>query len=194
MEGFLKIIRKITVPPVFAAVLLITVYIAETSFFGSIWQLVGALFFLSILPTLAYPMQGCFPKYRDRGREGQRSLAMIFSFVGYLLGTAAAFAFSAPAELKIIYLEYLLCGIGMLLLNKVFKIKASGHACGIVGPVIMLFYFRMYIPAALGILLILPVYISSVRTKQHTVSQLIVGSCIPAVMLAIISLVKLLIG
>ena len=107
---------------------------------------VGALFFLSIFPTLAYPLQRCFKKYKDRGREGQRSLAMIFSFVGYLLGTVMAFVFSAPIEVKIIYIEYLLCGIGMVLLNKVFKVKASGHACGIVGPVLMFFTLDCIFP------------------------------------------------
>ena len=88
--------------------------------------------------------------------------------------------------LKIIYLEYLLCGIGMLLLNKAFKVKASGHACGIVGPMLLFIYFGLYIPAIVGTVLVLPVYISSVRTKQHTLPQLIGGSAIPAVVLLMI--------
>ena len=190
MEKFFKIIRKITIPPVFAATLLIIVYISHTNYFGSVWHLVGALFFLTVLPTLAYPLQKYIPKYKDRGREGQRSLAMIFSFLGYLLGTVVAFIFSAPTELKIIYLEYLLCGIGMLLLNKAFKVKVSGHACGIVGPVLLFVYFGLYIPAIVGTALVLPVYISSVRTKQHTLPQLIGGSAIPAVVLLMIVIFK----
>lgn len=194
MEKVFKIIRKITIPPVFAAALLIIVYITHTNYFGSIWHLFGALLFLSVLPTLAYPLQRFFKKYKDRGREGQRSLAMIFSFAGYLLGTLTAFVFSAPIELKIIYLEYLLCGIGMLLLNKVFKIKASGHACGIVGPVLLLSYFRLYIPAIIGAVLIIPVYISSIRTKRHSPAQLICGSIIPAVVLLTIVLVRFMLS
>jgi len=186
MEKFFKIIRKVTIPPVFAAALLIIIYIAHTSYFGNVWRLLGSLFFLSILPTLAYPLQKYISKYKDRGREGQRSLAMIFSFAGYLLATVTAFAASAPTELKIICLEYLLCGVGILLLNKVLKIKASGHACGIVGPILLSLYFRLFIPAIAGAALILPVYISSVRTKQHTLPQLIGGSVIPAVVLSVI--------
>lgn len=186
MEKLFKLIRRITIPPVFAAALLIIVYVSHTNDFGSVWHLVGALFFLTILPTLAYPLQRFFKQYKDRGREGQRSLAMIFSFAGYLLGTIVAFIFSAPIELKIIYLEYLLCGIGMLLLNKAFKVKASGHACGIVGPMLLFIYFGLYIPAIVGTVLVLPVYISSVRTKQHTLPQLIGGSAIPAVVLLMI--------
>ena len=174
----------------FAAALLIIVYISHANYFGSTWHLVGALFFLTVLPTLAYPLQKYIPKYKDRAREGQRSLAMIFSFLGYLLGTVVAFIFSAPTELKIIYLEYLLCGIGMLLLNKAFKVKVSGHACGIVGPVLLFVYFGLYIPAIVGTALVLPVYISSVRTKQHTLPQLIGGSAIPAVVLLMIVIFK----
>ncbi len=193
MDKLLKFIRKITIPPVFAAALLVIVYISYANYFGSIWHLLGAFLFLSILPTLAYPLQKHIPKYRDRGREGQRSLAMIFSFAGYLLGTIVAFVFSSPIELKIIYLEYLLCGIGMLLLNKGFKIKASGHACGVVGPVILFLYFGLYIPAIFCAALVLPVYVSSVRTKQHTTPQLIGGSIIPAVVLLIILAIRLLV-
>ncbi len=188
MNKISKVIRIITVPPMFAAVLLITVYIAFSHYYGSIWHLLGGILFLTVLPTLAYPLQKYFAHFKDRGREGQRSLAMIFSFFGYLLGVVVAFAFSAPTQLKIIYLEYLLCGVGMLLLNKVFKIRASGHACGIVGPVIMLLYFGLYIPAIVGTVLIILVYVSSIKTKRHTASQLIVGSVIPAVVLGIVHL------
>lgn len=183
MDKVFKNIRRITIPPVFAAVFMILVYTSHKEYFGNIGHLLGALFFLSVLPTLAYPMQKHISGYKDRGREGQRSLAIIFSFVGYLLGTTTAFVCAAPIELKFIYVEYLLCGIGMLVLNRVFRIKASGHACGIVGPVIMCLYFGLYVPAIIGAALILPVYISSVRTGQHTVPQLFGGSTIPAFVL-----------
>jgi len=183
MDKVFRMIRTITVPPVFAATLLILVYVTHPAYIGSIGHLLGALFFLSVLPTLAYPAQKHIPGFRDRGRAGQRTLAMLFSFGGYLLGTVSAFAFSAPAMLRLIYIQYLLCGIGMLVLNKVFKIKASGHACGSVGPVIMCLYFGLYLPAIIGAALILPVYVSSIRTGQHTLPQLFGGSTIPAFVL-----------
>lgn len=178
MNTLFKTIRKITVPPVFAAILLIIVYIVypDGIHFG---HLIGAIIFLSLLPLLAYPMQKYIPKYKDRGREGQRSLAMIFSFAGYSLGTIVSFLSEAPARLKLIYLEYLLCGIAMLLINKAFHLKASGHACGIVGPVVMLLSFGLLIPAAIGAVIVVPVFISSIRTKQHTLPQLLGGSVIP---------------
>ena len=188
------IIRKITVPPVFAAALLIISYIIYPHYFRSILHMLGGLAFLCILPLLAYPLQKYIPRFKDKGREGQRSLAMIFSAVGYLLGTLVAFITGAPVGLKIIYLEYLLCGIAMLVLNKGLKLKASGHACGIVGPVLLMLYFKMYIPAVVGTLLIFPVYVSSLKTKRHTAPQLIGGSLIPLVSLVIIHLLYFLIA
>ncbi|MBE6564616.1 MAG: hypothetical protein E7655_05040 [Ruminococcaceae bacterium] len=192
MNAISKLIRRFTIPPVFAALLLLVVYAAFPQDNGGIGHLLCGIFFLSVLPALAYPLQKHFAHFKDRGREGQRSLAMIFSFVGYLLGTVVSFVLSAPVRLKLLYCEYLLCGVGMLLLNKVFAVKASGHACGVVGPVIMLFYFGLYLPALIGIACILPVYVSSVKTKSHTVRQLVIGSAIPAVVLALLVSVQTL--
>lgn len=186
MDTLSKITRKITVPPVFAALLLITVYIAFPDGIGSVWHLLGAIFFLTVLPLLAYPFQKYIPKFRDRGREGQRSLAMLFSFTGYAVGTIVAYIASAPARLKMIYLEYLLCGIAMLVINKAFHLKASGHACGIVGPVAMLCFFGLLIPAVVGTAIIVPVFLSSIKTKQHTLPQLMGGSAIPLAVLLIL--------
>lgn len=182
------LIRKITIPPVFATLLLVLVYSFYPTHFGNIWQLFLGVIFLAVLPVLAYPMQKYIPKFKDKGRDGQRTLAMIFSFVGYLLGTIVAFACSTPDELKVVYLEYLLCGIAILIFNKVFKLKASGHTCGIVGPVLLLAYFKQYIAALAGAVLIIPVFISSVKTKRHTPKQLVGGSLIPLAVLCIVVL------
>lgn len=193
MNKIFLMIRRITVPPTFAAVLLILGYLIYPEFFGSVWQLVGGLGFICVLPLLAYPLQKYIPYFKDKGRAGQRSLAMIFSAVGYLFATLIAFLTRAPIEYKIICLEYLFCGISMLVINKVFKLKASGHACGIVGPVLMMIYFKMFIPAAVCALLIIPVFISSVKTKQHSAYQLVGGGFIPLAVLCCIQLVLWLI-
>ena len=179
-------IRKITIPPVFAVVVLLAVYFSYAELVGSVWHMLVGVVFLAILPTLAYPFQKYIPGFKDKGRDGQRSLAMIFSFAGYLLGTLVAFLFQAPVIVKIIYLEYLFCGISMLVFNKVFKLKASGHACGVIGPVLMMAYFKLYIPAAVCALFAIPVFIASVHTKRHTMMQLLGGSVIPLVMLVLV--------
>ena len=172
-------IRKLTVPPVFAALMLIITYVAHPEYYGSFWHFAAGIVFLAVLPVLAYPLQKYIPKFRSKGREGQRTIAMLFSAAGYFLGTGISFLYNSPIQLKIIYLEYLLCGILILLFNKLLRLRASGHACGIVGPVLLLAYLKLYIPAIIGTVLIIPVFVSSVKTKRHTVFQLIAGSIIP---------------
>ena len=187
MYALSKIVRRFTVPPVFAILLMTAVYITHPEYIGAFWQLPVSILFLAVLPTLAYPLQRFIPHFKDGGRKAQRTLAMIFSFLGYLGGTVLSFITAAPAKLKLIFFEYLLCGILMIVLNKLLHIKASGHACGVVGPVLMLFYLGIIVPAVICAALVIPVYVSSVKTKQHTVCQLVVGSLIPAVNLAILS-------
>lgn len=185
MEKAFRVIRVITVPPVFALALLLTVYFRQPGVFASAWQLVCAILFLSALPVLGYPLQRYIPYFRDKGREGQRSLAMICSASGYLLGFVTTLMTQASHALAAIYLEYLLCGIAMLVFNRCFHLRASGHACGIVAPVLLLAAFRLYAAAFLGALLIIPVLLSSVRTGRHSAPQLLGGCLIAAVCMAL---------
>ena len=193
MNKFFLAIRAVTAPHIFALMLLTLLFIAHPSYLGSVWFFVAGVFCLTVLPMLAYPLQRFIPGFKSRGREGQRTLAMIFSALGYVIGVVIAFAFGAPRELKMVFVEYLLCGISILISSKVFKKKASGHACGIVGPVAMLIYLGLYIPAAVCAVLTIPVYVSSIKTRRHTPSELILGSIIPVAMLAIVHLVFLVI-
>ena len=185
MNKIFLAIRAMTAPHFFALLLLTLLYVLHPSYFGSIWMLIAGIFCLTVLPILAYPLQKFIPPFKDKGRDGQRKLAIIFSFIGYLLGTLIVFIFNAPIEAKMLFVEYLLCGICIFISDKVFKFKSSGHACGIVGPIAMLVYLGLYIPAAVGALISVPVYISSVKTKRHTIIQLVIGSLIPILMLVI---------
>lgn len=188
MRKLFHIFRILTVPPIFAIAFMLTVYFTRPDGFISVSQLICGLFFLGILPILGYPLQKYIPPFRDKGREGQRTLAMIFSASGYLLGTLTAFAAQAPLALCTVYLEYLLCGIAILIFNKGFNLKASGHACGIIGPVLLFIDFKMYVPAVIGGLFVIPVLVSSVKTKRHTIPQLIGGCFIAVVCLILIEL------
>lgn len=136
------------------------------------------VFFIGILPVLSYPLQRFIPGFKGKGRDGQRSLAMVFSVAGYVIGCILAWIFNAPYTVILIYLDYLLSGILIAVFNKLFHLKASGHACGIVGPIAMLVYFGLFIPAAIGALLTVLVFISSIKMKRHTFLQLVGGSAI----------------
>lgn len=175
MNKVYKVIRVATVPPLIALLLFITLGLYnEISWIDA---LLGVLF-IGILPILAYPAQRFIPYFKDKGREGQRNLAIIFAVVGYIVGCTLALIFNAPAKVVLIYLDYLLSGILIAVFNKLFNLRASGHACGIVGPVAMLIYFGLYIPAIIGLVLTVLVFISSIGMKRHTLLQLIGGSLI----------------
>lgn len=174
-DKFYLFLRKITIPPVFAIVFLLVTYFLQPALIGRPLNLILGLFFLGVLPVLGYPLQKYIPYFKDKGRDGQRHLAMIFSSAGYLLGTLSAFLTKAPSSLYAIYMEYLFCGIVILVVNKVFHLKASGHSCGISGPVLLFLYFKMYLPAIIGTIFIIPIIVSSIRTKRHTGKQLLGG-------------------
>ena len=180
--GFMKklgmIIRKITIPPVFALVLLISVCLSNLNNIRILLHAIEGVIFIAIFPVLAYPLQKHIPAYKDKGREGQRSLAIIFSFAGYSIAVIIAFLFKAPEIIKFIYLNYLFCGFSILLCDIVFKVKASGHACGVTGPLITMVYFKLYIPAIICALFAIPVFIASIYTKRHTPLQVLGGAII----------------
>lgn len=179
-----KIIRVITVAPVMAAVALSILFILRPGMFNGTADFVMALVFLTVLPLLAYPVQPLIPYFKDKGREGQRLLAIIMAVAGYIGGIIYALARPVSKELLIVYLVYLFSGILIFILNKVIKIKASGHACGVAGPVSYLVYFLGWY-ALSGIAVLALVYWASVRMKRHTLKQLIAGSVIPVAALVI---------
>ncbi len=183
MNKLYKIVRILTIPPILAAFLFLT--LGGFGIMEWVDALLGILF-IGILPVLSYPLQPVLPYFKHKGREGQRNLAIIFSVLGYILGCVLALCFGAPKDTVLfIYLDYLISGVLIALFNKVFKLRASGHACGLVGPVAMILYFSitrahyyMLIPAGVGLLLTVPVFISSIKMKRHTFPQLLGGSAI----------------
>lgn len=187
MNVFYKIIRIATIPPIMTAALFIIL-----GFYGIMnWldSLLGILF-IGVLPVLSYPLQRFIPYYKDKGRDGQRNLAIVFSVAGYIIGCLLALIFKAPVNTVVfIYLDYLLSGILIALFNKLFHLKASGHACGIVGPIAMMAYFGLYIPAIIGAVLTVFVFISSIGLKRHTLLQLLGGSAITVSVLIFLSLI-----
>lgn len=161
-----------------ALMLLITLYITKEQFFGTPLNLALAITFLVVLPFLAYPIQPLVPGFRGKGREGQRNLAMWMSSLGYICGLATALFLPVSKYLLIIYLTYLISGVSLVLLNKVFKIKASGHACGVAGPIFSLIYFLG--PWVLfGIFLLAAVFWASLSMKRHDKSELLIGTTVP---------------
>lgn len=188
MNKIFLTIRKITVAPIMAIVMLVILQIFCPDVFQSISLFLCSICFLGIVPILAYPMQRFFPYFKEKGREGQRSLAMIFAVIGYIFGVLTCLITNSSIDLIIIYLEYLLSGVLILICNKVVHIRISGHACGVVGPIALLAYFGRYISAFVGCFMAALVYLASIKTKRHTAWQLIGGSIVPIVSLFVLCL------
>ena len=179
MEKIAKIVRYATVAPAMALMALVVMLCFKPVIFGGFAEFILAVFFLVILPLLAYPLQKFLPHFKDLGRDGQRSLAMIFAVAGYCFGCIANFFMASSKAMWIIYLEYLLSGLCIFIFNKCFGLKASGHACGAAGPAALLCCFGIYFFAAVGVLLTALVWWASIKTERHTLKQLIGGTAIP---------------
>lgn len=174
--------RIITVAPLMAlATLLILQFCTPAVTGGWLYTALG-ITFLSVLPALAYALQPLIPYFRKKGREGQRDLAIIMSVVGYVGSTVTAFVLDAPDKLRILFVTYLLSGLLMLILNKAVKVRSSGHACGVAGPIFYLIFIYGWM-GLLGLPLLALTYWSSLKMKRHTASELIIGTLIPLVSL-----------
>ena len=178
-----KIVRVATIPSAAACAALCAIYTYDRALIGSLANFLLAILFLGILPMLAYPLQPFIPHFKDKGREGQRNLAMAFAFLGYVLGCSVNIFMSAPEFLWIFYLDYLLSGIGIIIFNKLFGLRASGHGCGVAGPIACLAYLGIYPAAVAGALIYTASCWASIKMKRHTWQQFIGGSLIPITVL-----------
>jgi len=180
MKTLAKAIRILTVPPIMALVALSIIYIVSPDVFGGLMNYIAILIFITVLPFLAYPLQPIMPGFRGKGREGQRNLALLMTFLGYVSGLIYSITTHVPKGLLILFLSYFLSGIVLILINKVIKIKASGHICGVVGPVLFLSYFVG--PLMLFSALLIPIVgWACLYLKRHTISQMIWGGCVSSV-------------
>lgn len=178
MSKLAKAVRVITVAPFMAILALTLLYCIRPELYISGRHYGAALLFLGILPFLAYPIHALIPKLRATGREGQRNLAILMAVSGYILGILSSIFFNVPGAIAFIYICYFLSGLGILVFNKQLKIKASGHSCGVTGPILLLVYFLG--PKALwGLVVLLLACWASLYIKRHTLKQLAWGCLIP---------------
>ncbi len=187
MKKLTYAIRVITVAPFMALVMLLILYFRDPMLFGSLAEFLLLVLFLVVLPLLAYPLQPLIKRFKYKGREGQRTLALIFAVAGYFLGCLFAALLGAPQNVWFIYLSYMLSGSFVALFNKVFHFRASGHACGVSGPFMLLVYFGQPI-GYIGFAVLVLVWAVSLYMKRHTTAQIVVGALIPFAALGILML------
>lgn len=186
-EKIANLIRIITVAPIMALVLLLILFLRAPLMFENTFTFVMNVVFLVVIPLLAYPLQPFFKKFKDDGREGQRKLAMYSAVAGYVGGLIFAIASGANKDILVIYITYLISGSLVALINKVLHFRASGHACGVAGPFLLLIYFGQPI-GYLGIGVLVITWLASLYMKRHTWLQLLAGNLIPFVSLAVVTI------
>lgn len=169
-------VRIVSVPPVMVGVLLILLFTLREDVFASGWEFAASLGGLTVLPVLAYPVSVMIPALREKGREGQRSLAMYFSTVGYV----AVFVYGLIAQvgtgLMHIYAGYLFSVIIILVGNKVFKVRISGHACSVSGPLVYSGYFLGLWGILVGVVCWIVILWASLVMKRHTFREFVFGT------------------
>ncbi len=181
------IIRTITTAPVTAFLLLVILELLNADFFASVTHFILHVIFLCALPALSYLFTRTIPALKARGRNFERNLAIIFSVAGYAGSFITAVLFKGAVIEKILAATYLFSAAATALCT-LFKFKSSGHACSLSGPAAMLCYAAS--PwFALCFLLLIPIFVSSLRLNRHTFAQLIAGTLIPIAAMAIAILI-----
>lgn len=178
-----RVIRGVTAPPFCALCLLLMLFFFSPGFYYSVSNFAFAIVYLFFLPVLAYPVSLVFKFSKDSFRNNQRKLAVIFSVIGYaaLLCMVLTNGFN-NGEL-VIYLNYVISGALIAITSAIPHCKASGHACGVAGPLASLVYFVSPWFLIPGAVILGAVFWSSLKLKRHNLPQLIAGSAISALVI-----------
>lgn len=177
------LIRVITLPPLMAAAALIILRWRLGLFPGI--SLTMGIFFLSVLPMMAYPFCFAVPALRKKGRPMQRKMAVYFSVAGYLFGTVYCLLQGLRGMEVRVFLTYLFSGVVIAVCSSCFHFKCSGHASGMAGPITLL-GMQVSPICFLGYGLLAPVFSSSIKLQRHTREELVAGALTPAALLILL--------
>ena len=175
-DGLAKVIRILSVPPVMAVVMVLLVRLVRPALFGAPADFWLSLLFLAAVPVLAYPVSWLVPSLRARGRDGQRTLAFVFAFIGYVCGVLYALLYRRGSGLLMLFLIYFFSALVLTVFNKALHIRASGHASSVTGPIGFLCAAVGGWFCLLGAFLFGVILWASVRIKRHTIPEFLLGS------------------
>lgn len=169
--------RILTVPPILATVFLSVLWYRSGEVYHSISEFLFSVFFLGIMPVLAYAVHFIVPSFREKGRTLQRTITFIFTLAGYLAAFLYGIFTNVGVGLQMIYCAYFFAVVFLSAMNYIFKKKASGHACSFIEPAIMLLLFSLPWWAVLFIVLGMISVWSSLCLKRHQPKELFWGGC-----------------
>lgn len=173
---FAEFIRIITLPATLVLAMIIVLAESPSAIFLNGWDTAIGIFALVIFPILAYPLQPLIPSLKNQGRKGQRTLAFITSIIGYIIGVLYAFIARRSQSYKFIMLSYLIAVVILAIFNKLIKIRASGHACGITGPLLFLTFFKGRAWFVICLLVMAVSFWASLYLKRHKPKDLFYGA------------------
>lgn len=165
-----KTIRAISVPPIVVTIMAVALFLLKTT---TLTETLFLFLFLGFIPFLSYPLSFILKK---RSRDEVRKLAFIFSIISYTLGLFYSLFIDLSIELEIIYLTYFLSVLILTFINKVIKVKASGHMTSITGPLLISIYLIGFKSIFITLALYILVFWSSLYLKRHTKREMILGS------------------
>lgn len=183
-EKTARIIRVITIPPIEALAMLLILYGAKKIEFGSMKNLLTVIVFLTIIPICAYPIASAI-KGKEDTRNSQRKLAFVFNFSAYLLIMLIGYCKGYSPMLQRILNDYFLSVLVLTVMNKVFKIRASGHACSCTLPYLLLSYYFGRYAAVICLVLYLMEFWASIELKRHTIKEFLLGSGVAGIIFAV---------
>ena len=179
-----RLVRIVTTSPFMAAALVLILHHNIPGALHSPLHVALSILGLSVLPLIGYPLSRVLPPFKGKGRQGERSLTIILSVAGYALCAVMAFGFNdAPIE-KCVIVTYLISGALIALSSFLLHFRASGHACGVCGPIaaLTLLVSPWYL---LGGVLVWAVCRASLSLKRHTLPELVAGAAYSVVSLLI---------
>lgn len=185
------IVRIVSVPPVLATALILLLAIKRDDIITCASEAVVAFIGLAIFPVLAYPLAAIIPSLRKKGRDGQRNTAFVTCFAGYVLSCLYASLTMHASQYRLLCFTYFFSVIILLILNKIVHIRASGHACSVAGPIVLIAAYLGITWVIIGIVLYALILWASLRTHRHTLSEFVWGSLSSVVSAAISYLIFL---
>ena len=174
-ERIAKIIRVLSVPPIMVSIFILILAFNKNNIFRNSEEIIIMIVFLGLVPALAYVLSGIIPAVRSKGREGQRKLAFVTNLVGYGIALLWAVLTNVSKELLLICLTYFLSVVFLSICNKGFHFRASGHASGFTGPLILMIYFLGWKVIAPVLIIAALIVWASLYLKRHTIKELAGG-------------------
>ena len=171
---FAKIVRVLTLPTLLFFALILTLYSVRREAFAAVGSVLVPTLCIGVFPLTSYPISMLLPR-SVRGRKSQRIMAFVFSAIGYTVAFVLCAAWNLGDVVTLMCSTYFF-SVSLLIMFNLFGVKASGHACGVAGPLVFLCYnigFIYVIPCAA--LFILSAW-ASIRLSRHTLKEFFFGT------------------